>query len=194
MNTTHIIESTHPSGRRVRAACVLVLAAAVIGAWPTSAAQSSSPVSPFGTQVRLTLAQQSVRGELLAVSNDSVWILNDAFTVALARSDVRRVSYRRHNFGGRRALISGGVVSVVTTLAMAAACNSYTSTSEGAGTMCGNAVGAWFAVTAGLTLLTSGWSWARQWHDLPLTRWEQLSAHARFPQGLPPTFRKPPPP
>lgn len=166
----------------------------VLSARSPLGAQASSPKSPYGTQVKLTLASQVVRGELLAVSADSAWIFHEQLVVAIARSEVRKLGYRRHNFGGRRALIAGGVATGTTTLAMALACSMYNNSAEGNGSVsCGNATGVWFALTSALTALTSLVSGARQWQGLPLVEWDVLTAHARFPQGLPASFRRTPP-
>ncbi|MCC6244529.1 MAG: hypothetical protein IT353_16925 [Gemmatimonadaceae bacterium] len=153
------------------------------------AAQSVSPKALFGAQVKLSVAREHLTGELLAVSNDSIWLMHDRQIVAIARADVHSVKYRRHNFTPRRALVAGGVVTTATTVAFGAACAQYQSTTEGSGILCGNAVGGWFAISASLTGITALWTAWRSWTVFPLVNWERLSAYARFPQGIPASMR-----
>jgi hypothetical protein len=170
---------------------VLHVCAVLIAACPqTGRAQASSPRSPFGTEVRLTTDAREVRGELLAVGSDSLWIQTDSLTVALARLDLRTVRYRRHSFGRRRAHTIGFGISGATTLGIAMACSS----TENAN--CGGVAVGWLAVTSALTLVSGALANGADWQTLPPEQWDQLGAHARFPQGLPrtaPTQPQPPP-
>lgn len=184
---------TRPSPRRVQRERVAQCALLALTLLPLPQyvlnAQSASPAKPYGTQVSLRVGAREITGELLAATTDSVWILRERRPVAFARSEIDRTRYRRHNFSGRRALIAGGVVTGVTTAAMAAACSSANAESDNSSTNCGSFLGAWSAVSGLLTLLSAGVASGGQWSTLPLTRWDELTAHARFPQGLPDSFR-----
>lgn len=147
-----------------------------------SHAQASSPSSPFGTEVRVTSNTRWLRGELLSVSSDSIWIETDSVTVALARDGITMVEYRRHKFGARRARTIGFAIAGATTLGIAAACSSP---EVGGDANCGSVTVGWLAITSGLALLSSVLANNAEWRALPLDQWDQLVAHARFPQGLP---------
>lgn len=47
----------------------------------------------------------------------------------------------------------------------------------------------WSAVSGLLTMLSVSSASGGQWSILPLSRWDELAAYARFPQGLPNEFR-----
>lgn len=166
----------------VIATILLVLSARVM-------AQSVSPKAVLGARVKLSLGGEMRTGELLAASADSIWIMDNSQVVGFARSNVRAIKYRRHNFTPQRALVAGAVVTTATTVAFGAACSQYQQTTEGAGVLCGNAVGSWFGISASLTGITALWTALRSWPSFSLTKWDQLSAYARFPQGLPASMR-----
>lgn len=178
---------------RVRMIGTMHVCAVLLAAWPqTGGAQASSPGSPFGTEVRLTTDAREIRGELLAVGSDSLWIQTDSLTVALARLDLRTVRYRRHSLGRRRAHTIGFGISGATTLGIAMACSSVEDASS-----CGTVAVGWLAVTSALTLVSGALAKGAEWQTLPPEQWGQLGAHARFPQGLPrtvPLQTEPPPP
>ncbi len=181
------------SERTTRTIGALLASAALLAVCPQpGGAQASSPRSPFGTEVRLTTDAREVRGELLAVASDSLWIQTDSLTVALARLDLRTVRYRRHSFGRRRAHTIGFGISGATTLGIAMACSSVEDASS-----CGTVAVGWLAVTSALTLVSGALAKGAEWQTLPPEQWGQLGAHARFPQGLPrtvPLQPQPPPP
>jgi hypothetical protein len=157
----------------------------------TGVAQPSSPTSPYGTEVRVTINGERSRGELLAVSGDSLWVWIGNRTVALPRPALERVEFRRHNFTSRRALITGAAISGVTTLGIAAACSSPEADSGGG---CVSVAAGWFAVTGLLSLFSGILATDAEWKTLAPDQWDQLAAHARHPQGLPQAGLSTPPP
>jgi hypothetical protein len=157
----------------------------------TGGAQPSSPTSPNGTEVRVTVNGERSRGELLAVSGDSLWVWIRNRTVALPRPALERVEYRRHNFTSRRALLTGAAISGVTTLGIAAACSSPEADSGGG---CVSVAAGWFAATGLLALFSGILATDAEWKTLPPDQWDQLAAHARHPQGLPQAGLSTPPP
>lgn len=194
MNTMPLRQQPSKTRRGPRAFGAMFICAALLAASPgASRAQASSPLSPLGTEVRLMINEQESRGELLAVSTDSLWIETKSRTVALPRLGLAKVEYRRHKFGARRVLATGLIISGVSTLGIVAACNSpevSMSASE-----CGSVTAGWLAATSVLSLLSSGIGQGNDWKTLLPEQFDQLVAHARFPQGLPtPAQPNPQPP
>lgn len=195
MNTISLRHHPSITRRGQRTFGAVFICAALLAASPgASRAQTSSPSSPFGTEVRVRINAEETRGELLAVSTDSLWIQTKSRMVALPRLGLAKVEYRKHMFGARRTLGIGLAISGVTTLGIVAACNSPEAES---GSGCGNVGAGWFAVTSALSLLSSAIAHGVDWKTLPPEQWDQLMAHARFPQGLPPqlqpSLQRPPP-
>ncbi len=195
MNTIPLLLRLSMTRRGQRTFGAWFICAALLAASPVaSRAQTSSPSSPFGTEVRVRINAEETRGELLAVSTDSLWIQTKSRMVALPRLGLSTVEYRRHKFGARRTLGIGLAISGVTTLGIVAACNSP-DVEPGSG--CGTVGVGWLAVTSALSLLSSAIARGGDWKTVPPEQWDQLVAHARFPLGLPPLLQpstqRPPP-
>lgn len=134
-----------------------------------------------GSPLRVDRSGESeVRGELLAVQQDSLWVLPKGANVqVVAIADITRVRVPREG------LTSGGVVKwtliggAASGLAMTVACSS----AEGD---CGGvfpAVMLAWGVVGGLSAAVAG----SGWRSVGLTT-DSLRPYARFPQGLPPGF------
>lgn len=125
-----------------------------------------------------------VKGELLAVGPDRLWVRGREGVAEVHLPTVREVRVRRHGFGARRALSWALLGGLLTGGALAGACASV----EGANN-CGVAglavAGAWLLV--GALAAPSMESSSRI--DLRQPTPEDLRPFARMPQGLPDGLR-----
>ncbi|MBY0489692.1 MAG: hypothetical protein K2R93_07595 [Gemmatimonadaceae bacterium] len=137
-----------------------------------------------GAPVRLTMVADSAlkfTGELLAVSNDSLWLRDTHATVRvwpLASISSVRVSRQTQVFA--RTVLRGVAFGAVSGAALAGACSTI---SDG----CEAVMGIWTGVFTGVSLLAGGLSHAQVEYLRvhPPTR-PALAPWARYPQGLPP--------
>ncbi|MFI5183342.1 MAG: hypothetical protein ACHQNV_03005 [Vicinamibacteria bacterium] len=142
------------------------------------------PKIPFAgraVEVQPTNAKQSppVKGELIAVGPEQLWVLEDKGIHEVPLGGVREVDVRRHGLDGQKAGLWALAGAIVTGGALAAACSKVS-------TGCGRVflgVGATWAVIGGLSAAS-----LQQSSRLPVRppAWETLRPYARFPQGLPP--------
>lgn len=122
-----------------------------------------------------------VRGELLAVRGDSIWLLSveSRRVVALRLGDVSTATVRRHNMTARTGLIWGLAVGVLSGAGLTNACNQ----SQGSG--CGEVLP--MMVLGGLVLgglSAISFEFSNRWrYEAP--RADSLARFARFPQGPP---------
>jgi hypothetical protein len=124
----------------------------------------------FGGWIELellgTARQQTVQGELLAVTADTVWVLSDSAAEVLPTSVVgggKLTAWR----SGTGAVAGGTVLGVLSTISN----------------------GVLLIFTAPLWIVTgtvagTSESFAPQ-RDMPPLRWAELARFARFPQGMP---------
>src|SRR5258707_6163843 len=86
-------------------------------------AQRMSP--PFGSHVQVIFAGQPARkGELLAIDQDSVWLLQPHGLASVPLSEVAQVRVYRGGMGAKGALVLSLVVGVVSGAALSGACSS----------------------------------------------------------------------
>ncbi len=155
-----------------------VTSAAALSLASPAAAQLDKSVLGANVQVAVANAPK-IKGELIAVSTDSVWVLRglELLTAPVAR--VSLVRLRRHKLDGAAGLIWTVVGGVVTAGLLTAACNSVDG-AECGGLFAGVMVP--WAVIGGLSALSLEAS-SRQ--DFRPGEYAGLRAYARFPQGLP---------
>lgn len=171
--------------RHVLPRCAVLLLVTLSGCLP----MASRP-SPFGAKVWVFAAGDSARGELLAVSADSMWIAEGEGSrpvqTALPMSGVRRVVVYR-GAGWQAFAMRGLAFGFITGLGMYAAC---TSVAEG----CAGILAVSVAVPAVLSLAAGSSISARR--ELTLTTFtaETLAPYARWPQGRPISRRSTSPP
>lgn len=130
-------------------------------------------VTPSGENPRPVM-----KGELIAVSPDSLWILADSGLASLPLAAADHVQIQRHNFGVGKGLVWTLIGGVATGGALTAACSSI----EG---NCGGifiAVAAMWGIVGGLSSASLEASSKTTFAGPP---WEGLRPYARFPQGLP---------
>jgi hypothetical protein len=151
-----------------------------------------APVSPYGRQAQVrpqgTLA---MRGELIAATQDTIWIFNNHGLLPYTTAELRRVDVQRHRFGMGRTMRWMGWTGLATGAALMVACNSYEASSDGSGDS-----GACFGVISG-TVLFFGLAgvlfgsineYTSKFYIHP-SETERLRPFTRFPQGLPDSAR-----
>jgi hypothetical protein len=126
-----------------------------------------------------TLEMPVVRGELIAVSHDSIWLLGDAGLAAVPVGYVRGASLKQHSLDGKAGLIWTLVGGLVTSGALTAACASV----EGdCGAVFVVSMASW-ALVGGVSALSLEVSSRRRFKTPDIGG--QLRGYARFPQGVP---------
>ena len=157
----------------------LMLAAALAVAPAVLRAQE--PLSVMGRAVTFVPASgPPVRGELLAVRQDSAWVLTarPARIVGVRLMDQQEASVQRHSMTAKKGVIWGLVVGTISGAGLAIACGQVRGD-------CGSIVpgsiltGLLYGGIAAISLGSSS-----RWRLSPVTA-EGLSRFARFPQGPP---------
>ena len=171
------MKSTRRSMRVVVRACV----ASVVVVTMVSGCVTGRPrVSPFGrTAWVLPNGKAAVKGELIAVSADSVWLRSEAALQGWAMSEVQRVYVQTNDMTAGRALTWSAIGAVVTGVTLFAACESV---NEGD---CGQVLGVMalvWGVFGGTSAILLDQSSKRA---VTPAQWEALRPYARFPQGVP---------
>jgi hypothetical protein len=164
-----------------RVVCTLLCACTALSAAGVNA-QEPYKFSPYGADVVVVRRQQAgpIRGELIAASADSVWVLDNTALRGVPLASVQQVDIRRFNSGASTAwtwAIAGGLVSAG---ALTAACSSVEDTS-GCGIILPLMMVPWLAWGWGGAASLGGSS-RRSLRPAASV----LRAYSRFPQGLPP--------
>jgi hypothetical protein len=135
-----------------------------------------------GYQVQLRLNQESagaLKGELIAVGADSLWVRQDNVVQSMALGDLERVRVRNHGFTFGKAMLIAAIGGLVTGAGMTAACSSIES--DGCGGVFLSMMGSWLVVGAIAGAASSG----SAYRSLEPLSYETLQPYARYPQGLP---------
>lgn len=134
-----------------------------------------------GRTAEVRVDGRSVKGELLAVSADSLWLLTGPTVRAVLLAPLRSVRVIRHSVSGSKVALWGALGALVTGVGLTGACSSVAN-AECGGVLPGMILG--WGVWTGLfgTALAQS---SRE--DLPPAQ-PSLSGYARFPQGLPAGF------
>jgi hypothetical protein len=162
-------------------AVAVILSAALVPGCASTLSLKDVPVG--GREVTVVPAEggAKVKGELLVVDKDRLWLRTKDGVRELPLREVSEVRVRRHGFGARKALIWTGVGAVASGVGMAGACASVEDSSGCAG---------WGLATAGIWLLVGALTApafeSSSRIDYPGPSAEALRAFARLPQGLPP--------
>jgi hypothetical protein len=133
----------------------------------------------MGRAAKVRLAGTDLKGELIAVSPDSLWLSCQGALNGFPLQDVEQVNVEMHKWGGKRVFIWSLVAGLGSGLALTGACNSVS------GASCGGiipAVGLSWAVVGGVSGLLLHRGSTRM---LPMT-YEGIRPYVRYPQGLPP--------
>jgi hypothetical protein len=125
-------------------------------------------------------------GELIAVSPDSLWLLDDDALSAFPLARMRRVDVRESSFSAGTALLWSLAAGLISGAALTAACESV---SGDCGAVLPTVLLSWtfFGTIGGLAVQPSRYT------ELPAPAADQLRPYARFPQGMPDSFPSEPP-
>lgn len=135
-----------------------------------------------GRQIDLRLRgpEAHVRGELLAVRRDSIWVLNQNSLVALDLSGIEQATIRRHGLTGERSFLWGLGAGLVSGIGLSIACTAADAESCGAVVAASGLMGLIWGGLAAISLSSSS-----RWKFTPPVA-DSLARFARFPQGPPP--------
>lgn len=149
-----------------------------IGAAAALSAQRLSP--PLGSRVRVSVAEKPAQsGELLAVTHDSIWLLQPQGLTSVPLRDVAELRVDRGGLGGSGAIIWSLVVGIASGTALSAACSSVADSD--CSYVLPITLGAWTVVG----LLSSQSLQEARYETVSPPDPDALRARARFPQGLP---------
>lgn len=129
----------------------------------------------------------TVEGELIAVDEGRVWILEKSGLSELPRAEIARMRVQRHELTGRRGMQWAALGALLTGGALAVSCASVSGGCSGILP----AVAVPWLVTG---LLAKPSLDASSRMTLAGPRLDEARPYARFPQGLPPRFVGPPAP
>lgn len=163
----------------MRVVASLLMATAALG-FAQSAAAQGPPV--LGYQVVLkTPDGGSSKGELLAVSRDSVWLLRDNALSAFPLVGIQQVDVQQSSFGSGKVWLWSLAAGALSGAALTAACSSV----EGdCGYVFPIVLLSWTFIGGVATLSVEGSRYA----EFHAPGGDQLRPYTRFPQGLPDGF------
>lgn len=167
-----------PAGRRALATLLALLLAAGCA---TTNTELSVPVLGRTVSVVTEPAKHEVKGELLAVEKDRLFVRAEDGVREIPLGSVREARVKRHDFGAAKAFAWSLIGGLVTGGALGAACSSV----EDAGNCAGVGLvtlGVWLGI--GALCAPSLESSSRIKLERPTP--DELRAFARLPQGLPP--------
>lgn len=165
-----------------------LMAVAVLSA---GCATGTHTISVYGRPVSVarqsTSGPSTLEGELIAIDEGRIWILEEGGLSELPRAEVTRMKVQRHAMTGRQGMNWALLGAVLTGGSMTLACASV---SSGCGALLPAMAVPWLAM--GLVARPSLDGSARM--SLSPPRLDEARPYARFPQGLPPGFQGPPAP
>lgn len=142
---------------------------------------SYTPFSVYGSQVILDRrGVPSLRGELLAVSDTSLWLGDSTGAREVALSGLRQVRIDRHLPHAGRVFRTAMIIGSISGLALTAACSSVDDASGCGGVFIGSML-VWSAIggLSAASVAASAYTYAAPEPAV-------LQRFARYPQGMPP--------
>lgn len=167
-----------------------IISPALLALALTGCILSGAPISPYGRHAEIKRQGGDVRGELLAASPDSVWLMRDSAMVAYPTSTLLGVNVKRHDLGMRRTLTTMAIAGVLFGGAMLSACNAYNAMPDEADTNCGDTFPTGFLLFLAGGVLYGAINEYSSKHHLAPRDTEKLRAFSRFPQGLPDSLNR----
>jgi len=168
---------------------ILMMSAILLGGAASAAGQGHAGGPPiFGYSVVLkTEDGGKAKGELIAVSPDSLWLLRDDALSVFPLAGTRQVDVRESSFGAGKALLWSLAAGLISGAVLTAACESI---DGDCGYVLPGVLLSWtfFGGIAALAVEPSRYS------EFPAPAADQLRPYARFPQGMPEAFRFDDPP
>jgi len=150
-----------------------------------------APISPYGRDVTVHVVGEPVRGELIAVTADTIWVLQPSMLRPVAVRDQRRVDATRHSFGLRRTMRWMVTAGIATGAALFISCNSYESSGDGTGDTggCLLVIPGTTAVFAAAGFLLGSLNERHTKLRVSPAETARLRPLSRYPQGLPDSAR-----
>ena len=161
----------------------VVLAAALLVAFAPASRAQAKPAHGWLVRVERSDLKKPTRGELIAVSSDTVWVLTDSQLVRVPAQSVVRVRVKRRPIGAGGIMKWALTVGFLSGVGLAVACGSVEDTSG-----CGVLIPAFLVNGALFGGLWAGVAGSEYSNAEPFEFEQRLRQFARFPQGLPQTF------
>jgi len=155
---------------------------AVAGSLSCATVGTRSSVLGRPVKVALNDGGKDVKGELIAVGDDRIWIRDASGVLELPVSAVQSVHVARHSFSGGKALRWAAIGGLASAGALTAACQSVEGNEVGGCATAGLLVGGLIVGASALAVPSIN---ASRWQSLYSPKPEALRPYARFPQGLP---------
>lgn len=154
-------------------------------------AVKGAPVSAHGRPVTIQSGNQRTQGELIAVTGDTIWILQRDSLRAEVFARGQQVLVQRHDFGMRRTLRWMGITGLATGISLMIACNSYESSGDGGGddASCLAVLPGTLLVFGVAGLLFGAGNQYSSNHRFTASDTARLRSFSRYPQGLPDSVR-----
>jgi hypothetical protein len=128
------------------------------------------------------------RGELLAATRDSIWVLNGSRIDRFDVPSLRRVEIPRHAFGKATTLWASAAVGAVVGVAMVVACGRFNEMQDDEHASCGGVIPAFVALYVLVGAVLSIPNHFSSTHRIRPDSTDKLRLFARFPQGMPDTI------
>lgn len=164
-----------PAGRR---ALATLLALVLVPGCATTNTDVNVPVVGRTVTIVTEPAREQVKGELLVVEKDRLYVRAEDGVREIPLGSVREARVKRHGFGKSKAYAWSLIGGLVTGGALTAACTAETEGCAGVGLI---TLGLWLGIGALSAPSLEGSSRI----VLPRPTPEELRAFARLPQGLP---------
>src|SRR5687767_10302346 len=88
-----------------------------------SACMPAMRISPHGRRTTVVSSSApTTTGELIAVTQDSIWLMRDSTLLVFASQQVRRVQVQRHQYDAKRTMVWMAIAGGATALALTTAC------------------------------------------------------------------------
>jgi len=155
---------------------------AVAGSVGCATVGTGSSVLGRPVKVALTDGGKDVKGELIAVGDDRIWIQDASGVLELPVSAVQSVHVQRHSFSGGQAFKWAAIGGLVSAGALTAACQSVEGNETGGCAASGLVFGGLIVGASALAIPSIN---ASRWQSFYSAKPEALRPYARFPQGLP---------
>ncbi len=147
----------------------------------TDSYAQKTPDSVLGAPVKIkTFDNETLKGEMISVAGDTLWILAEKEFVPYRLDDLRQIDIYRNKLTGRKFFIRSMIGGIASAAVMTAACESV---SDGCGGVFVSITAIWAAVTGGAAY---GVDKVSRLRVTPPYNAERMNLHSRFPQGIPP--------
>jgi hypothetical protein len=162
-----------------RIASSFMLCALIVGC-----ALPSQRISPHGRSTMVHTDRYRLNGELVAVTEDTVWLFArpDSSLVSVPRPSIVRLDVQRHQMSTGRTVKLMALAGAATGVLLAIACSSVDDD-------CGMVIPAITLPFVGLGAVFGVFNFESAWMKHEPGEISRARSYARFPQGIPDTLR-----